>query len=98
VLGGLAARRGTGASGGPESGSWVANVPQWAVLYYGALRAGVRGIPMNPLLKEREIAFCLRDSVQGDLRLGRIQRGGRSRRETDRAEAVTVDQPGSNNC
>jgi long-chain acyl-CoA synthetase len=38
------------------------NVPQWAVLYYGALSAGAVVVPMNPLLKEREVAYYLSDS------------------------------------
>ena len=38
------------------------NVPQFAVAYYGALRAGAVVVPMNVLLKEREVAFYLRDS------------------------------------
>ncbi|MFF5919891.1 long-chain fatty acid--CoA ligase [Streptomyces flavochromogenes] len=38
------------------------NVLEFPVLYYGALRAGTVVVPMNPLLKEREIAHYLRDS------------------------------------
>jgi len=38
------------------------NVPQFALGYYGALRAGAVVVPMNVLLKEREVAFHLRDS------------------------------------
>ncbi len=40
----------------------VPNVPQFAVLYYGVLRAGAVVVPMNVLLKQREVAYCLRDS------------------------------------
>ncbi|ARP68608.1 long-chain-fatty-acid--CoA ligase [Streptomyces pluripotens] len=38
------------------------NVPEFVVLYYGVLRAGGVVVPMNPLLKERETEFHLRDS------------------------------------
>ena len=38
------------------------NLPVFAVLYYGALRAGAVVVPLNPLLKEREVSYALRDS------------------------------------
>ncbi|MGW2485784.1 long-chain-fatty-acid--CoA ligase [Streptomyces sp. NPDC001606] len=38
------------------------NVPEFVVFYYGVLRAGAIVVPMNPLLKEREAEFHLRDS------------------------------------
>ena len=38
------------------------NVPYFAVCYYGVLRAGGVVVPMNVLLKRREVAFYLRDS------------------------------------
>src|SRR5262244_174873 len=38
------------------------NVPEFAVIYYGVLRAGGVVVPMNPLLKEREVAYYLGDS------------------------------------
>ncbi len=38
------------------------NVPQFPVAYYGVLRAGGIVVPMNVLLKRREIAFYLEDS------------------------------------
>ncbi|QIY76096.1 long-chain fatty acid--CoA ligase [Streptomyces sp. RLB1-33] len=37
------------------------NVPLFPVVYYGILRAGGVVVPMNPLLKAREVAFTLRD-------------------------------------
>jgi acyl-CoA synthetase (AMP-forming)/AMP-acid ligase II len=36
-------------------------VAEFAVIYYGVLRAGGVVVPMNPLLKAREVAYCLRD-------------------------------------
>jgi long-chain acyl-CoA synthetase len=41
------------------------NVPEFAAVYYGVLRTGAVVVPMNPLLKEREIAFYLSDSGAG---------------------------------
>ena len=38
------------------------NVPYFPVVYFGALRLGAVVVPMNPLLKEREIAYHLSDS------------------------------------
>jgi long-chain acyl-CoA synthetase len=51
---------------GVEPGDRVAlmlpNVPQFPMLYYGVLRAGAVVVPMNPLLKAREVEYYLRDS------------------------------------
>jgi long-chain acyl-CoA synthetase len=38
------------------------NVPAFAVVYFAILRAGGVVVPMNPLLKEREIGYYLSDS------------------------------------
>ncbi|MER5900094.1 long-chain fatty acid--CoA ligase [Streptomyces mirabilis] len=38
------------------------NVPEFALAYFGALRAGGIVVPMNPLLKSREVAYYLGDS------------------------------------
>ena len=38
------------------------NVPYFPVCYYGVLRAGGIVVPMNVLLKRREVAFYLEDS------------------------------------
>ncbi|MGW7421559.1 long-chain-fatty-acid--CoA ligase [Streptomyces sp. NPDC054813] len=38
------------------------NVPEFALVYYGVLRAGGIVVPMNPLLKSREVAHHLGDS------------------------------------
>ena len=38
------------------------NVPEFPIAYYGVLRAGAIVVPMNVLLKRREIAFYLEDS------------------------------------
>jgi long-chain acyl-CoA synthetase len=51
-----------GAEPGDRIGIMLPNVPEFAVLYYAALRAGCIVVPMNPLLKRREAAFYLSDS------------------------------------
>jgi long-chain acyl-CoA synthetase len=55
----LAAR---GIEPGDRIGLMLPNVPYFPFLFYGALRAGAIVVPMNPLLKEREVAFHLGDS------------------------------------
>ncbi|MGI8429896.1 MAG: long-chain-fatty-acid--CoA ligase [Solirubrobacteraceae bacterium] len=40
----------------------IPNVPHFAICYYGVLRAGAVAVPMNVLLKRREVAFHLNDS------------------------------------
>src|SRR5947207_6730077 len=54
--------RGHGAQPGDRIGIMLPNVPQFALAYYGVLRAGCVVVPMNVLLKEREVAFYLSDS------------------------------------
>ncbi|MGD1225693.1 long-chain fatty acid--CoA ligase [Streptomyces krungchingensis] len=55
----LAAR---GVVPGDRVGLMLPNLLEFPVLYYGALRAGAVVVPMNPLLKPREIAHCVGDS------------------------------------
>jgi long-chain acyl-CoA synthetase len=38
------------------------NVPEFVFAYFGALKAGITVVPLNPLLKAPEIAYHLRDS------------------------------------
>ncbi|NUO55891.1 MAG: long-chain fatty acid--CoA ligase [Hamadaea sp.] len=52
----------TGVQPGDRVGLMLPNVPEFAVLYYGILRAGAVVVPMNPLLKAREIDYYLDDS------------------------------------
>ncbi|HEX3200524.1 MAG TPA: AMP-binding protein, partial [Actinomycetes bacterium] len=59
VAGLLAAR---GVQPGDRVGLLLPNVPQFPMLYYGVLRAGAVVVPMNPLLKAREIQYYLEDS------------------------------------
>src|SRR3954452_21197829 len=51
-----------GVEPGERIGLMLPNTPEFAVVYYGLLRAGAVVVPMNPLLKAREVAYYLRDS------------------------------------
>src|SRR5579872_1487805 len=48
---------------GDRVGIMLPNVPEFAIAYYGVLRAGGVIVPMNVLLKEREASFYLGDSA-----------------------------------
>ncbi|MGB7589244.1 MAG: long-chain fatty acid--CoA ligase [Solirubrobacterales bacterium] len=51
-----------GVKRGDRVGVMLPNVPEFPIAYYGVLRAGATVVPMNVLLKRREIAFYLEDS------------------------------------
>jgi long-chain acyl-CoA synthetase len=52
---------GKGVLPGDRVGIMLPNVPYFAFAYFGVLRAGAVVVPMNPLLKQREVAFYLGD-------------------------------------
>jgi len=54
--------RDRGTQPGDRVGVMLPNTPEFAVIYYGVLRAGGVVVPMNPLLKAREVAYYLGDS------------------------------------
>jgi len=47
---------------GDRVGVMLPNVAEFAAVYYGVLRAGGVVVPMNPLLKAREVNYYLADS------------------------------------
>jgi long-chain acyl-CoA synthetase len=51
-----------GVAPGDRVGVMLPNVPAFPIAYYGALAAGGIVVPMNPLLKSREVAYYLGDS------------------------------------
>jgi long-chain acyl-CoA synthetase len=57
---GLLRARGVGP--GDRVGLQLPNVPYFPITYYGALRLGAVVVPMNPLLKGREVQYHLSDS------------------------------------
>src|SRR5215207_11393136 len=50
-----------GVGPGDRVGIMLPNVPYFALAYYGALRIGATVVPMNVLLKGREVTFYLDD-------------------------------------
>src|SRR5215204_7222724 len=54
--------RSRGVEPGDRVGMQLPNVPYFPIVYFGALRIGAVVVPMNPLLKDREIAYHLSDS------------------------------------
>src|SRR5215213_1500680 len=54
--------RAKGVEPGDRVGMQLPNVPYFPIVYFGALRMGAGVVPMNPLLKEREVAYHLSDS------------------------------------
>ena len=50
-----------GVQPGDRVGIMLPNVPYFAIAYYGTLRAGGTVVPMNVLLKGREVSFYLSD-------------------------------------
>ncbi|MBC7302154.1 MAG: long-chain fatty acid--CoA ligase [Nocardia sp.] len=59
VAGDLQAR---GIRAGDRVGIVLPNVPAFPILFYGILMAGAVAVPMNPLLKARELGYYLKDS------------------------------------
>ena len=59
----LIAERGLGV--GDRIGVMLPNVLEFAPIYYGVLRSGAVVVPMNPLLKAREVEFYLSDAEAG---------------------------------
>ena len=54
--------RAKGVRPGDRVGIMLPNVEYFPIAYFGALRAGAAVVPMNVLLKEREVAYYLGDS------------------------------------
>ncbi len=64
--------RNRGMQPGDRVALMLPNTPEFAVIYYGILRAGGVVVPMNPLLKEREVAYYLGDSQAGVIFAARV--------------------------
>jgi Acyl-CoA synthetases (AMP-forming)/AMP-acid ligases II len=81
--------RSQGISPGDRVAIMLPNVPEFAVIYYGVLRAGGVVVPMNPLLKEREVAYYLDDS-QARLIFSGLACADEARAGADRAGAQCI--------
>jgi long-chain acyl-CoA synthetase len=88
---GLLHQRGLGP--GDRVGIMMPNVAEVPVIYYGILRAGGVVVPMNPLLKGREVAYYLGDSGAGLVFAWHAFAGeARDGAEQAGAELIVVDQ------
>ena len=80
---------------GDRVGIMLPNVAEFVVVYYGVLRSGGIVVPMNPLLKRREVAYYLGDSGAGLIFAGHAfaeeARGGA---EQVNAEPIAVEPAG----
>ena len=91
--------RSRGIEPGDRVGIMLPNVPYFPVVYYGILRAGGVVVPMNVLLKEREVRFYLEDPGakllfawhEFDEAASTRRRGGRSRVRAGGAGRVRGD-------
>jgi long-chain acyl-CoA synthetase len=54
--------RAKGVETGDRVGMQLPNAPYFPIVYFGGLRLGAVMVPMNPLLKDREVAYHLSDS------------------------------------
>jgi long-chain acyl-CoA synthetase len=54
--------RAAGLARGDTLAVQLPNVPEFVFTYFGALRAGITVVPLNPLLKAPEVAYHLQDS------------------------------------
>jgi long-chain acyl-CoA synthetase len=83
---------------GIEPGDRVAvmlpNVPAFPIVFYGALGAGAVVVPMNPLLKSREVAYYLGDSGAKVLFAWHAAAGQAAKGAAETgARVVEVDEP-----
>ncbi len=86
-----------GVAPGDRVAIMLPNIPAFPMAFYGTLAAGAVVVPMNPLLKSREVAFYLGDSgakvlfawyaAAGEAAKGAAAAG---------AKLVTVDEPDMN--
>ena len=73
---------------GDRVGIMLPNVPYFPIAYYAILRAGGTVVPMNVLLKGREVQFYLENpEAKLLLRLARLRRGGAEGRRGRRRRA-----------
>ncbi|MEO3761397.1 long-chain fatty acid--CoA ligase [Mycobacterium sp. B14F4] len=81
-----------GIEAGDRVGIALPNVVQFPILYYGVLRAGATVVPMNPLLKAREIEHHLSDSgAKLALVWSTVTAEAESAAEATGTDVVTVD-------
>jgi len=83
-----------GVEPGDRVGIMLPNVPAFPIAFYGALAAGAVVVPMNPLLKSREVAYYLGDSGARVVLAWQAAAGEAAKGAADAgAEAIAVESP-----
>jgi len=86
--------RAAGIAAGDRVGLMMPNIPAFPIAFYGAMMAGAVVVPMNPLLKSREVAYYLRDSGAKVLFAWRDFAGEAAKGAADAgAQVIQVDDP-----
>jgi len=86
--------RAAGIAAGERVGLMMPNIPAFPIAFYGAMMAGAVVVPMNPLLKSREVAYYLRDSGAKVLFAWRDFAGEAAKGAADAgAQVIQVDDP-----
>ena len=79
---------------GDRVGIMLPNVPAFPIAFYGALAADAVVVPMNPLLKSREVAYYLGDSGARVVLAWQAAAGEAAKGAADAgAEAIAVESP-----
>ena len=79
---------------GDRVGLMLPNVPAFPIAFYGALGAGAVVVPMNPLLKGREVAYYLGDSGAKVIFAWHAAAGEAAKGAADAgAQLITVAEP-----
>src|SRR5208337_1303438 len=84
-----------GVAPGDRVGVMLPNVPAFPIAFYGALAAGAVVVPMNPLLKSREIAYYLGDSGARVVLAWHAAAGEAAKGAAAGAQAIAVGPPGA---
>jgi long-chain acyl-CoA synthetase len=83
-----------GVQPGDRVGIMLPNVPAFPISFYGALAADAVVVPMNPMLKSREIAYYLGDSGARVVLAWHAAAGEAAKGAADAgAEAIAVEAP-----
>jgi len=83
-----------GVQPGDRVGIMLPNVPAFPIAFYGALAAGAIVVPMNPLLKSREVAYYLGDSGARVVLAWQAAAGEAAKGAADAgAQAIAIETP-----
>src|SRR6202050_1640231 len=79
---------------GDRVGLMLPNVPAFPIAFYGALAAGAVVVPMNPMLKSREVGYYLSDSGARVVLAWHAPGGGAAKGAADAgAQSIAVTTP-----